>query len=113
MKNLSFLMFEDESCSMFQRDEISLMVSGGWHEGMEKEGWREPSWGWEDPARWGEGAECDEQTVVFIGTTLTLQVAGEPGSQGSALGGRRLKFASKGKEERVRHLLLLLSMLSS
>ena len=60
MKNLSFLMFEDESCSMFQRDEISLMVSGGWHEGMEKEGWREPSWGWEDPARWGEEAECDE-----------------------------------------------------
>ena len=54
-----------------------------------------------------------KNTVVFIGTTLTLQVAGEPGSQGSALGGRRLKFASKGKEERVRHLLLLLSMLSS
>ena len=110
MKNLSFLMFEDESCSMFQRDEISLMVSGGWHEGMEKEGWREPSWGWEDPARWGGGAECDEG---LFRTTLTLQVAGEPCSQGSALGGRRLKFASKGKEERVRHLLLLLSMLSS
>ena len=48
-----------------------------------------------------------------IVTTLTLQVAGEPGSQGSAMGGRRLKLASKRKEERVRHLLLLLSMLSS
>ena len=49
---------------MFQRDEISLMVSGGWHEGMEKEGWREPSWGWEDPARWGGQnmmKDCDEE----------------------------------------------------
>ena len=88
------------------------MVSGGWHEGMEKEGWREPSWGWEDPARWG--TSYDERFVMKkIVTTLTLQVAGEPGSQGSAMGGRRLKLASKGKEERVRHLLLLLSMLSS